>query len=498
MKFNQIITHYNDEEIFYQTSYFKCYETIIKEDTASQKDMNVKQVNITLNCKLLSQSQFSHLQSSINQYIKISNEHKCCCPMLFQFDKKKGILDLMTSMPLVSSIDEYFMNCSVSQIEYNQHVNSSFDINKILQKLNISASDALYYPYGITFVNTVSSAFPQLKITPFVFLHSVFHLNNSQSMNGFNRMNYFTETTYSNTIKNIIKGNSSSQINNQQYNEMQQFDLFPRESQFIGKGYFGKIYKTQMLNGIELVVKESQGTKVKNLIKEYEILQMCNHPNIVKTYGLKVSSNHSLPVGYLLLEKCDMDLYCYLEQLKRNGEWLSYDEMESVLKQMVSSLSYLYKTFGIVHRDVKLSNFLVIKKEKGLKIKLCDFGLAIKEYQRMNEVVGTIQFVAPEILGECFYSNKSDVFSLGLCFYYILTKKLLNNNVNSGDMLSYYMNLKQIPFTTFQDKNCKLESICSLMLQVDPEKRIDMNQLNHIILNEEQNTTSFANKLICA
>lgn len=78
---------------------------------------------------------------------------------------------------------------------------------------------------------------------------------------------------------------------------------------------------------------------------------------------------------------------------------------------------------NIVHLDIKLENFIVMNKNP-LKLQLIDFGFSQnKEYGKLKETLGTINYIAPEIIKSKTYSKASDIYSLGISIIYLITKK---------------------------------------------------------------------------
>ena len=404
------ITKYYQEKPFYSTHYFQCYEVDICDTLSHQKDVCKRQMFIVIPCKTLSQDTFQSIQKGIQLYQQISSQSKVCSPLVYiSFNRQARIIEIVTPMPLYNKLDDYFNEKIVSNEEFRLHVTSAFSLSSIISLFKMSPSTAIDLECTISFINTTNSVFPQLRLTPLIIFHQLFNTIISQQYNENHQIPQI------NQLKNIILGNSSFQSQLQEYqsfsidNCLEQFNLDRIGKKEIGSGAFSKVYEIQTENGLDVVVKKSINNKVNNLIKEYQILSLCNHPNIVKTYGMKIEYKPS-SIGYLFLEKCDMNLYDYLESMKKSNQWITEEQITDICKQMISSIHYIYTEFGIIHRDIKLSNFLIKKKDNGIRIKLCDFGLATKEYHQMNEQVGTAKFASPEILGECSYTNKSDIF----------------------------------------------------------------------------------------
>ena len=105
------------------------------------------------------------------------------------------------------------------------------------------------------------------------------------------------------------------------------------------------------------------------------------------------------------------DLYDLI--VSRNGK-IQEDEVCHLTKQILMGLEYIHN-LGIIHRDIKLSNILV---DKNTNIKIIDFGCSeYIEDQDNNDIVGSIDFMAPETLSGN-YTKKCDIWSLG-CIIFI-------------------------------------------------------------------------------
>ena len=109
-------------------------------------------------------------------------------------------------------------------------------------------------------------------------------------------------------------------------------------------------------------------------------------------------------------------------------------EVRYFMSQIISALEYLYQdSVRIVHRDLSLNNiFLGHNFDDMMQIKLGDFGMSIRlpenqRERRSNSFLGTTRFMPPELFesledGTHFrYSQKNDIWSLGVIFYQLLT-----------------------------------------------------------------------------
>jgi serine/threonine protein kinase len=148
---------------------------------------------------------------------------------------------------------------------------------------------------------------------------------------------------------------------------------------------------------------------LKNVQSEIDIMKKVDHPNIVKLHDIFQTTNNM----YIVTELCESgDLSSYLKAKKKIPEY----EAIKYLKNIVAGFEYLL-SMGIVHRDLKPANILMLN---GV-CKLSDFGFARSiEYGSetvLNSIVGTPLYMSPQILKHQSYSNKSDLWSVGLIFY---------------------------------------------------------------------------------
>ena len=149
-----------------------------------------------------------------------------------------------------------------------------------------------------------------------------------------------------------------------------------------------------------------------------EIFIMCqlDHPNIVRIEEVYESTNEI----YIVQELCvGGDLF---DRLDEQPDY-HYTEAQcaKLVKQMLSALRYIHKQ-GIIHRDLKLENFLFSSDRPDSELKMIDFGLSkhFEVGQHLYDKVGTPYTVAPEII-KGSYDEKSDLWALGVITYLLLS-----------------------------------------------------------------------------
>jgi len=197
-------------------------------------------------------------------------------------------------------------------------------------------------------------------------------------------------------------------------------DRYDISNEVLGQGYFAVVkVATEKSSKRRVAVKfvnKKLVEKAENLKTETSLLQRVSHPHIVQLIDI-CDTKDTLFIVMELMEGGEL----YEEIVKRK----SFTEKDAsfIMSQLFSALDYLHKN-DIVHRDLKLENLLLAKKE-GLEIKLADFGLS-KVYtgEAMQTACGTPYYVAPEILTGDGYNKKIDTWAAGVLLYVLLSGRL--------------------------------------------------------------------------
>lgn len=151
-----------------------------------------------------------------------------------------------------------------------------------------------------------------------------------------------------------------------------------------------------------------------HLTQEFRTLASLRHPHIVSVLDYGFDHHHQ---PYFTMELLDGAI-----PLDKAAYGQPFPVKVSLLLQSLQALTYLHRR-GVLHRDIKLSNILVISSPHGPHVKLLDFGLAVLARQQKNEdaeVAGTIGYIAPEILVGAQPSEASDLFAVGVMAHELL------------------------------------------------------------------------------
>merc|ERR1719253_1495711 len=154
------------------------------------------------------------------------------------------------------------------------------------------------------------------------------------------------------------------------------------------------------------------GEKKTQLLAEVEIFLCMDHPHVTRLYDVFESEDQL----HLVMECMEGgELFDRVTELKRFGE----SDAADAVYQMLLALNYIH-SHGIVHRDLKLENFLYDKPGSS-HLKLIDFGFS-KIWDpnvKMHVSCGTLSYVAPEVLDKD-YRSQCDLWSLGVVTFIIL------------------------------------------------------------------------------
>ena len=144
------------------------------------------------------------------------------------------------------------------------------------------------------------------------------------------------------------------------------------------------------------------------------------HSHIVTVYDL--GDDNGIP--YIVMERVEGSS---LEKLIREDSALSMMDRLRIVAEMCAALGYAHSN-NVIHRDVKPANILV---QPDGNAKLLDFGIARLERRsqelsltRTGHIVGTVPYIAPERLKDKFVDGRSDIFSIGVVLYQLITGQL--------------------------------------------------------------------------
>lgn len=195
-------------------------------------------------------------------------------------------------------------------------------------------------------------------------------------------------------------------------------------SEHLGKGGMGNVYKatdTMLGRNVALKMLHPQLTMEAQFLerfkKEARVLAQLLHPNIAVIYNfIEQGGNHFMVMEYV--EGTNLD------DLLKKHKTLPADFVVPVFIQVLEGLKHAHRK-NIFHRDIKPANIMLTPDET---VKLMDFGIAkVAGEQKMtqvNKIVGTVEFMAPELLQGKDASAASDIYAAGVTLYELMCGKL--------------------------------------------------------------------------
>ncbi|KAJ8529326.1 hypothetical protein K7X08_036161 [Anisodus acutangulus] len=193
----------------------------------------------------------------------------------------------------------------------------------------------------------------------------------------------------------------------------------------IGRGHFGHTCHAKGKKGdlkdlpiaVKIISKAKMTTaiSIEDVRREVKILKaLSGHKHLVKFHDACEDANNV----YIAMELCEGGEL--LDRILSRGGKYSEDDAKLIIVQILNVVAFCHLQ-GVVHRDLKPENFLFTSRNEDADMKLIDFGLSdfIRPDERLNDIVGSAYYVAPEVLHRS-YSLEADIWSIGVITYILL------------------------------------------------------------------------------
>src|SRR5262245_17333423 len=209
----------------------------------------------------------------------------------------------------------------------------------------------------------------------------------------------------------------------------------------LGSGAMGSVYQAVFRETGQRVAFKIIGlaqlgneTAIARFEREGKILQQLKHPNITRL----IATGHFRKMPFFAMELVEGESLDRVLARRSNYSW---EEVVDLGKQLCAALQHAHMK-GIIHRDLKPSNVMVLPDGT---VKLTDFGIAkevdVTALTGANSTVGTAAYMSPEqCRGEKTLSAKSDLYSMGIMFYELLTGRKPFVAENPVDMFMHHVN----------------------------------------------------------
>ena len=235
----------------------------------------------------------------------------------------------------------------------------------------------------------------------------------------------------------------------------------------LGEGGMGEVYLAEDLKlerkvAIKFLPQYMTSNKdnVERFEREAKAAAALNHPNIVTIYEIADVDNQT----FIVMEFIDGQSL----RTKIENSFLGLGEILDIINQICDGLSEAHKA-DIVHRDIKPENILI---DKNGRAKILDFGLAklkgVSKLTKETSTLGTIHYMSPEQVQGKEVDHRSDIWSLGVVLYEMLTAKVpFTGDYEQAVIYSILNDHPKIPVEVIPD----LKHIITTCLEKDPAKR---------------------------
>ncbi|KAM6250446.1 myosin light chain kinase 3 isoform 1-T1 [Spheniscus humboldti] len=259
----------------------------------------------------------------------------------------------------------------------------------------------------------------------------------------------------------------------------------------LGGGRFGQVHKcTEISTGLNLAAKiiKVKGAKEREEVKnEINVMNQLNHVNLIQLYdAFEAKNNITLIMEYLdggeLFDRITDENY-------------NLTELDAILftKQICEGVHYLHQHY-ILHLDLKPENILCVN-HTGNQIKIIDFGLArrYKPREKLKVNFGTPEFLAPEVVNYDFVSFPTDMWSVGVITYMLLSGLSPFLGETDAETMNYVVNCSwDFDAEAFEQLSEEAKDFISRLLVKEKSCRMSATQcLKHEWLN---NLPAKANK----
>jgi len=201
----------------------------------------------------------------------------------------------------------------------------------------------------------------------------------------------------------------------------------------------------------------------KVFVNEASLVGKLMHPHIMAIYDADASDDYS----YIVMEYVDgptLEHFCHVTNL------LPVDRIVEIAFKCSLALEFAHR-HGIIHRDIKPANILVGAQGD---IKISDFGVALHSGGDHTHLqgVGSPAYMSPEQVQDKDLSHQTDIYSLGVVLYQLLTGKLPFVAANKASLLYQILNIEPSPPSTHRtDIPQQLDKVVLRALSKDPRDR---------------------------
>lgn len=265
----------------------------------------------------------------------------------------------------------------------------------------------------------------------------------------------------------------------------------------ISKGAFGEVFECVRRGGAGSisnpkpqklackVMKNANQPSFDDVVRELNISSKMNHANVIQTKDILVTPFNT----YLILPRLQTSM-CKFQDDFPSGI-MSEDVASYLILKVLRGLAYIHDHANVLHRDMKPSNVLVTESRRStetkpeIELRICDFGHSADfsvggpAWTSYTGLYGTPLFFSPEAVQKQFYSDKSDIWAVGVMMYQALTQAYPFDGKNEKDMFKNITKKKPHKNDRIKKASKECRELLTAMLSKDPNDRPVASMAQH-------------------
>ena len=256
----------------------------------------------------------------------------------------------------------------------------------------------------------------------------------------------------------------------------------------LGKGSFGSAYKVIDKDNNKIYVikqislKNSTKKEIESIKNEAKILSSINSEYVVKYFDSFIENDYF----NIVMEYCNgLDLRKLINSYKENNKFIEKEKIYHFIDGLCQGIQELHKK-KLIHRDLKPENIFLTGN---YKIKIGDFGIS-KQLNEVNDFaktqIGTISYMAPEMITGEKYNNKIDIWALGCIIYELCTLECCFDGLSINAVTNKITKekIKEINIKLYGNE---LQNLINVLLNKNYKKRPNIEEVIKTINNNEIN-----------
>ena len=246
----------------------------------------------------------------------------------------------------------------------------------------------------------------------------------------------------------------------------------------LGRGACGSVVAvkhrtTGELYAMKVIALDTVGGSIEELKREIEIQRTLDHPNICKIF--ESYEDRQAQEMYIIMEICTGG--SLVSRMKSHRHGYGERAAATLVEKMLSAVIYCHH-HGVVHRDIKLDNFIYENESEEAELKLIDFGFAAEiapGKESMWDQLGTPSYMAPELWGseEAEYDSSVDMWALGVVTYMLLSGKRPFHHQDKREKARMIRHdALRFPSPDWDRVSADAKDFCSALMQKKPRDRL--------------------------